>query len=110
MDRENLSTSDELSVEDEEDHYLNTSHLKKAFDLIDKDQNGYIRSKELTTFFREKFSADISQKDARMLINHGFDCKRKGLVSFSEFVALMQKQLEPQESGANQQQELSEFF
>ncbi|CAL9737594.1 calmodulin [Monosporozyma servazzii] len=80
------------------------AEFKEAFALFDKDNNGYISSSELATVMR---SLGLSPSEAEVadLMNE-IDVDGNHKIEFSEFLALMSRQLKSTDS----EQELLEAF
>lgn len=80
------------------------AEFKEAFALFDKDNNGYISSGELATVMR---SLGLSPSEAEVadLMNE-IDVDGNHKIEFSEFLALMSRQLKSTDS----EQELLEAF
>lgn len=80
------------------------AEFKEAFALFDKDNNGYISSSELATVMRS-LGLSASEAEVADLMNE-IDVDGNHKIEFSEFLALMSRQLKSTDS----EQELLEAF
>ena len=80
------------------------TELKAAFQIFDKDGDGLIDVKELETVLRN-LGQNPSQEDLKQIINE-IDLEENGAINFNEFILLMIKKLNDNDT----EEELIETF
>ncbi|XP_071796283.1 neo-calmodulin-like [Asterias amurensis] len=89
-----MSQQQNQEIEEQHDDLTHDQieELKNAFDVFDKDGNGFITSKELGSVMRS-LGQNPTDAELHTMINQA-DLDGNGIVNFPEFVAMMLKRLE----------------
>ena len=112
---DSLSSSSSISSKDSEnnnkskknDDFISEeekNEIKEAFNIIDKDCDGFIKTDELATLLRT-LGHNPTKEELDELIKQ-YDIDNSGTIDFNEFIVLMNNKLKEQQEG----QELLETF